>query len=345
MASTPSGKRRRATSGTCRQEGQHTHDRRQLGDLVQQQRIDEQRDEGDQRPGPGRCPARAAARHCQPAAAVRRTITLRRQERRAWSRRGNSRKAAAIPPPRPLPNWTRRRGGTCFPAAVENGRPYPPRVLPGQPDPGTAPRELRRSRQRRRCGRTRTCIAGATSAELDGGHQRVLTADDSQGAPARCWLEVPDSAGISRGDRDAFARSLVRQASPGRARNMADGARRRLPRPVCPGSHYATGTTLSGTPSAAAASLLQRAVPGQSGDTEQIVFETKTGTVNAPAVQKQIQTMLGRVSHLRYVSGVTSPYSPPGAKQISASKRIAFATVNFTQGRQPASRPPRRPSS
>jgi len=97
------------------------------------------------------------------------------------------------------------------------------------------------------------------------------------------------------------------------------------------GSHYASGTTLSGTPSAAAASLLQRAVPGQSGDTEQIVFQTKTGTVKAPAVQKQIQTMLGRVSQLRYVSGVTSPYTPPGAKQISAGKRVAFATVNFTK--------------
>ena len=96
------------------------------------------------------------------------------------------------------------------------------------------------------------------------------------------------------------------------------------------GSHYASGTTLSGTPSAAAASLLQRAVPGQSGDTEQIVFQTKTGTVNAPAVQKQIQAMLGQVSHLRYVSGVTSPYSPAGAKQIGAGKRIAFATVNFS---------------
>jgi RND superfamily putative drug exporter len=96
------------------------------------------------------------------------------------------------------------------------------------------------------------------------------------------------------------------------------------------GSHYASGTTLSGTPSAAAASLLQRAVPGQSGDTEQIVFQAKTGTVYAPAVQKQIQAMLGQVSHLRYVSGVTSPYSPAGAKQIGAGKRIAFATVNFS---------------
>src|SRR5690349_24236922 len=97
------------------------------------------------------------------------------------------------------------------------------------------------------------------------------------------------------------------------------------------GSHYASGTTLSGTPSAAAASLLQRAVPGQSGDTEQIVFQSKTGTVYAPAVQRQIQAMLGRVSHLRYVSGVTSPYSPAGAKQISASQRVAFATINFTK--------------
>jgi RND superfamily putative drug exporter len=97
------------------------------------------------------------------------------------------------------------------------------------------------------------------------------------------------------------------------------------------GSHYATGTTLSGTPSAAAASLLQRAVPGQSGDTEQIVFETKTGTVRSAPVREEIQAMLGQVSHLRYVSGVTSPYTPAGAKQISTSNRIAFATVNFSK--------------
>jgi len=95
------------------------------------------------------------------------------------------------------------------------------------------------------------------------------------------------------------------------------------------GSNYAQGTTLSGTPSAAAATLLQQAVPGQSGDTEQIVFQPKTGTVNAPAIESQITAMLGRVSHLPYVSGVTSPYGPAGAKQVSADKAIAFATVNF----------------
>src|SRR5579863_8942400 len=96
------------------------------------------------------------------------------------------------------------------------------------------------------------------------------------------------------------------------------------------GSNYAQSTTLSGTPSAAAASLLQQAVPGQSGDTEQVVFQANTGTVANPAVESQITAMLGRVSHLPDVSSVTSPYTPAGAKQISAGKTVAFATVNFS---------------
>ena len=45
-------------------------------------------------------------------------------------------------------------------------------------------------------------------------------------------MEDPRQAGISRGDRDAPTRPQ-RQASPGRARNMADGAGRRFLRPVC----------------------------------------------------------------------------------------------------------------
>src|SRR5258708_15683123 len=106
------------------------------------------------------------------------------------------------------------------------------------------------------------------------------------------------------------------------------------------GSNYATSTTLSGTPSAAAANLLQQAVPGQSGDTEQIVFQTKTGTVGNPAVESQITAALGQVSHLPYVSSVTSPYSPAGAKpsgagQNSASKTVAFAPGDFTAPARP----------
>jgi RND superfamily putative drug exporter len=97
------------------------------------------------------------------------------------------------------------------------------------------------------------------------------------------------------------------------------------------GSNYAAGTQLSGTPSAQAAALLQRAAPSVSGDTETIVFQAKTGHVTDPAVRTQIQQMLAQVSHLRYVGSITSPYTAAGAKQISASGTIAFAQVNFTK--------------
>ncbi len=97
------------------------------------------------------------------------------------------------------------------------------------------------------------------------------------------------------------------------------------------GSNYVQSTSLSGTPSATAANLLQRAAPAQSGDTEQIVFQTKAGTVAAPAVRTQITAMLGKVSKLPYVASVTSPYTPAGAGQVSKGKTIAFATVNFSK--------------
>ena len=97
------------------------------------------------------------------------------------------------------------------------------------------------------------------------------------------------------------------------------------------GSNYAAGTQLSGTPSAQAAALLQRAAPSVAGDTETIVFETKTGHVTDPAVRTQIQQMLAKVGHLRYVSGITSPYSAAGAKQVSPNGKIAFAQVDFTK--------------
>ena len=97
------------------------------------------------------------------------------------------------------------------------------------------------------------------------------------------------------------------------------------------GSNYTAGTQLSGTPSAQAAALLQRAAPSVAGDTEQIVFEAKTGHVSDPAIRAQIQRMLANVSHLRYVSGITSPYTAAGAKQVSPTGTIAFAQVNFTR--------------
>jgi len=99
------------------------------------------------------------------------------------------------------------------------------------------------------------------------------------------------------------------------------------------GSNYSAGAQLSGTPSAQAASLLQRAAPSVSGDVERIVFESKTGPVTSRAVTIPVDRMLARVAHLRYVATVTSPYSPGGANQVSTSRRIAFASVAVTTDR------------
>ena len=89
------------------------------------------------------------------------------------------------------------------------------------------------------------------------------------------------------------------------------------------GSNYAASTQLSGTPSAQAAALLQRAAPSVAGDTETIVFQTKTGHVTDPAVRSQIQQMLANVSYLQYVSGITSPYTAaaPGRSAPPARSR------------------------
>ena len=97
------------------------------------------------------------------------------------------------------------------------------------------------------------------------------------------------------------------------------------------GSNYASGTKLSGTQSAIAQNLLQRASPGAAGDSEQIVFATHPGSVTAPAVRTQIQPMLAKVAHLPNVSSVTSPYATSGSRQISRSGAVAFATVHFTK--------------
>jgi RND superfamily putative drug exporter len=97
------------------------------------------------------------------------------------------------------------------------------------------------------------------------------------------------------------------------------------------GSNYASGFKLSGTQSATAQNLLQRASPAAAGDSEQIVFATHGGPVTAPAVRAQIEPMLAKVAHMPNVASVTSPYSPSGSEQIGRNGTVAFATVQFTK--------------
>src|SRR4030088_3467212 len=96
------------------------------------------------------------------------------------------------------------------------------------------------------------------------------------------------------------------------------------------GSNYSSGFKLSGTQSAIAQNLLQKASPAAAGDSEQIVFATHGRSVTAPTTRAQVQPMLTKVARLPDVASVTSPYSAAGAKQISRDGTVAFATVQFT---------------
>jgi RND superfamily putative drug exporter len=95
------------------------------------------------------------------------------------------------------------------------------------------------------------------------------------------------------------------------------------------GTRYASDFSSGNTESQRATDLLKRDFPTQAGDTDQIVFRVSDGKVSDPAIRTRIEPMLAKVAHLPHVTGVVSPYSTQGARQISANGRSAFATVDF----------------
>jgi RND superfamily putative drug exporter len=97
------------------------------------------------------------------------------------------------------------------------------------------------------------------------------------------------------------------------------------------GTNYSNSFSLNGTDSQRAVDLLKRDFPAQSGDSDQIVLHARSGSVTAPAVKARVAPVLAQIARLPHVSGVVSPYSPAGARDVSNNGQIAFATVNFDQ--------------
>jgi len=97
------------------------------------------------------------------------------------------------------------------------------------------------------------------------------------------------------------------------------------------GPNYVTVFSLPGTESQRAVDLLKHEFKTQSGDADTIVFHAGNGTIDSPAVRAAMTLLLARVSALPHVAGVVSPYTPPGAVQVSANRMTAFATVNYDQ--------------
>jgi putative drug exporter of the RND superfamily len=101
------------------------------------------------------------------------------------------------------------------------------------------------------------------------------------------------------------------------------------------GTGYSNDFNLPHTESTDALALLQAAAPQQSGDSEQIVFETTGGAkVSEPAVQARIEPALERVKGLPNVTSVVSPFDPQGKAQINGDQTVAFAVVNFDRQTQ-----------
>ena len=94
------------------------------------------------------------------------------------------------------------------------------------------------------------------------------------------------------------------------------------------GSAYTSSSTVPGTGSTTALSLLGRAFPGHAGDQDTIVWTSPEGVRAAP-VRARITAMLNQVAAAPSVASVISPYAARGAAQVSRDGTIAYATVVF----------------
>jgi RND superfamily putative drug exporter len=100
------------------------------------------------------------------------------------------------------------------------------------------------------------------------------------------------------------------------------------------GSDFSNSFTLPGTDSSRAIALLKDASPKLSGDSDQIVIATHSGTITDPANRADISAMLAKVQRLPHVGGVASPYAAHGAGQISKTRTVAYATVTYDEQAQ-----------
>ncbi|MFG2192704.1 MMPL family transporter [Streptomyces sp. NPDC048639] len=98
------------------------------------------------------------------------------------------------------------------------------------------------------------------------------------------------------------------------------------------GSSYSNDYDIPGTEAGKATQIVQEAFPGQSGDSDTIVWHTGDGdggSVRAGSVEDRMTETIDEIEHLPGVSGVTSPYGTEGAGQISRDGHTAYATVTF----------------
>ncbi|MBV9414323.1 MAG: hypothetical protein JO363_05040, partial [Solirubrobacterales bacterium] len=97
------------------------------------------------------------------------------------------------------------------------------------------------------------------------------------------------------------------------------------------GTRYANNLSLRGTDSQRATDVLQRQFPSQAGDSDQILFHVRSGTIAEAGVRARVTQVLARVERLPHVTNVVSPYAPGAAADVPADRMTAFAVVGFDE--------------
>jgi RND superfamily putative drug exporter len=92
------------------------------------------------------------------------------------------------------------------------------------------------------------------------------------------------------------------------------------------GSTYSNNFSFPSTDSSKALDIVKANFPAQSGDSDQIVVQARTGTLRSPQVSSDVNAMLARVRKLGFVTGVVSPYQ---TGLISKNGTIGLATVQL----------------
>ena len=95
------------------------------------------------------------------------------------------------------------------------------------------------------------------------------------------------------------------------------------------GSSFSNNYDVPGTEAGKAGRMVQEAFPGQSGNTDTIVWQTDKGSVKATGVEDRMTETLDKVEALPGITEVKSPYGADGAAQVSKDGRTAYASVTF----------------
>src|SRR3954449_3601494 len=95
------------------------------------------------------------------------------------------------------------------------------------------------------------------------------------------------------------------------------------------GTKQISSFRLPGTESQRAYDLLAQHFPAAKGDTDQVVFRAREGTLRDPAVRSRVAAALKKVDAEKPVQGVVSPYAPGG--QITRDGRIGVATIAYAE--------------